>query len=352
MRAVVTGGAGFIGSAVCRRLAHTPGWQVLNLDKLTYAANLASLHEVEALPSYRFVHGDICDRALIDNVLGAFKPDIVFHLAAETHVDRSIASSAPFVETNMLGTHVLLEASLAYWEALPNEERNKFRFLHVSTDEVFGSLGADGLFSETSRYDPHSPYSASKAAADFLVSAWGHTYGLPVLIANCSNNYGPFQFPEKLIPLAILRALEGKPIPVYGDGLNVRDWLYVDDHVEALRLIATKGQLRRTYNVGGRNERTNIEVLRAICALLDEFRPSAGRSHADLITFVPDRPGHDRRYAIDPSRIETELGWRATHTLADGLRKTVRWYIDRADWWQPAADRRFASEQLSARAHK
>jgi dTDP-glucose 4,6-dehydratase len=352
MRAVVTGGAGFIGSAVCRRLAHTPGWQVLNLDKLTYAANLASLHEVEALPSYRFVHGDICDRALIDNVLGGFKPDIVFHLAAETHVDRSIASSAPFVETNMLGTHVLLEASLAYWDALPNEERNRFRFLHVSTDEVFGSLGVDGLFSEASRYDPHSPYSASKAAADFLVSAWGHTYGLPVLIANCSNNYGPFQFPEKLIPLAILRALEGKPIPVYGDGLNVRDWLYVDDHVEALLLIATKGQLRRSYNVGGRNERTNIEVLRAICALLDEYSPLAGRSHADLITFVPDRPGHDRRYAIDPSRIETELGWRATHTLADGLRKTVRWYVDQADWWKSAGDRRFASEQLIPKAHK
>ena len=349
MRAVVTGGAGFIGSAVCRRLARTPGWQVLNLDKLTYAANLASLDGVEALDSYSFVQGDICDRALVDQVLTGFCPDVVFHLAAESHVDRSITGSAPFVQTNVVGTHTLLEAVLAYWEGLPGKARDRFRFLHVSTDEVYGSLGSEGLFTEATRYDPRSPYSASKAASDFMVSAWHHTHGLPVLISNCSNNYGPFQFPEKLIPLAILNALEGRPIPVYGDGLNVRDWLHVNDHVEALTLIAASGRIGETYNVGGRNERTTLQVVQTICALLDEMKPRAGGSHADLIAFVTDRPGHDRRYAIDATKLEDELGWRADHRFADGLRETVQWYLERDDWWRPIRDGRFAGERLGLR---
>jgi len=350
MRAVVTGGAGFIGSAVCRRLARTPGWQVLNLDKLTYAANLASLDGVEALDSYSFVQGDICDRALVDQVLAGFCPDVVFHLAAESHVDRSITGSAPFVQTNVVGTHTLLEAVLVYWEGLRAEAHDRFRFLHVSTDEVYGSLGPEGFFSETTRYDPRSPYSASKAASDFMVSAWHHTYGLPALISNCSNNYGPFQFPEKLIPLAILNALEGRPIPVYGDGLNVRDWLHVNDHVEALTLIASRGRIGETYNVGGRNERTTLQVVQAICALVDEMKPRASGSHADLIAFVTDRPGHDRRYAIDATKLEEELGWRAGHRFADGLRETVQWYLERDDWWRPIRDGRFAGERLGLRA--
>lgn len=353
MRAVVTGGAGFIGSAVCRRLARTSGWQLLNLDKLTYAANLASLDGAQDAAGYSFVEGDICDRALVDGTLAAFRPDVIFHLAAESHVDRSITGSAPFVQTNVVGTHTLLEAALAYWDGLTGEARERFRFLHVSTDEVYGSLGADGLFTEQSRHDPRSPYSASKAASDFMVSAWRHTYGLPVLISNCSNNYGPFQFPEKLIPVAILNALEEKPIPVYGDGLNVRDWLYVDDHVEALALIAATGRVGETYNVGGRNERTNLDVVRGICALMDEFRPrTGGAPHADLITFVTDRPGHDRRYAIDATKLETELGWRAQHAFDTGLRATVRWYLDRADWWRPIREGRFAGERLGLHAKR
>jgi len=347
MRAVVTGGAGFIGSAVCRRLARRPDCEVLNFDKLTYAANLASLDGAEDAASYSFVEGDICDRALVDRTFADFRPEVIFHLAAESHVDRSITGSAPFVQTNVVGTHTLLEAALGYWGALKGEERDRFRFLHVSTDEVYGSLGAEGLFTEHTSYDPRSPYSASKAASDFMASAWYHTYGLPVLISNCSNNYGPFQFPEKLIPVVILNALEGKPIPVYGDGLNVRDWLYVDDHVEALVLIATKGRLGETYNVGGRNERTNLQVVRTICGLLDEFRPRAGGApHADLITYVTDRPGHDRRYAIDATKLETELGWRAQHSFETGMRETVRWYLDRADWWRPIREGRFAGERL------
>ncbi len=350
MRAVVTGGAGFIGSAVCRRLARTPGWQVLNFDKLTYASNLASLDGAETAAGYNFIQGDICDRALVDKTLAEFQPEVVFHLAAESHVDRSITGSAAFVQTNVVGTHTLLEAALAYWDKLQGDARERFRFLHVSTDEVYGSLGREGLFTEQTSYDPRSPYSASKAASDFMASAWHHTYGLPVVISNCSNNYGPFQFPEKLIPVAILNALEGKPIPVYGDGLNVRDWLHVDDHVEALALIAAKGRLGETYNVGGRNERTNLEVVRGICGLLDEFRPRAGGApHADLITYVTDRPGHDRRYAIDATKLETELGWRAQHSFDTGLRETVRWYLDRADWWRPIREGRFAGERLGLR---
>ena len=351
MRAVVTGGAGFIGSAVCRRLARTPGWQVLNLDKLTYAANLASLDGAETSAGYSFVEGDICDRALVDRVLADFRPDMIFHLAAESHVDRSITGSAPFVQTNVVGTHTLLEAVLAYWDGLAPEARERFRFLHVSTDEVYGSLGAGGLFSETTAYDPRSPYAASKAASDFMVSAWGHTYGLPVLISNCSNNYGPFQFPEKLIPTVILNAIAGRPIPVYGDGGNVRDWLFVDDHVEALLLIAAEGRGGETYNVGGRNERTNIEVVRAICGLLDEMKPR-GTAHADLVTFVTDRPGHDRRYAIDATKLETELGWRAGHAFDVGLRETVRWYLDRADWWMPIREGGFSGERLGLRGER
>lgn len=347
MRAVVTGGAGFIGSAVCRRLARTPGWQVLNLDKLTYAASLASLDGVAGAAGYSFIHGDICDRALVDKVLEGLRPDVVFHLAAESHVDRSITGSAPFVQTNVVGTHTLLEAVLAYWDGLSADARAAFRFVHVSTDEVYGSLGAEGLFTERTSYDPRSPYAASKAASDFMASAWHHTYGLPVLISNCSNNYGPYQFPEKLIPTVILNALAEKPIPVYGDGLNVRDWLFVDDHVEALLLIAGKGRVGETYNVGGRNERTNLDVVRGICTLLDEFRPRAGGApHTDLITFVTDRPGHDRRYAIDATKLETELGWRARHPFEAGLRETVRWYLDRADWWRPIRERGFAGERL------
>ena len=350
MRAVVTGGAGFIGSAVCRRLVRTPGWRVLNLDKLTYASNLASLDGAEATGNYSFVQGDICDRALVDRTLAEFRPEVIFHLAAESHVDRSITGSAVFVQTNVVGTHTLLEAALSFWDKLQGDAREAFRFLHVSTDEVYGTLGHEGLFTEETSYDPRSPYSASKAASDFLVSAWHHTYGLPVLISNCSNNYGPFQFPEKLIPLAILNALEGKPIPVYGDGLNVRDWIYVDDHVEALALIATKGRLGETYNVGGRNERTNLEVAYSICALLDELRPrERGARHDDLITFVTDRPGHDRRYAIDATKLETELGWRARHSIGTGLRETVRWYLDRADWWRPIREGRFVGERLGLR---
>jgi len=350
MRAVVTGGAGFIGSAVCRRLARTPGCQVLNFDKLTYAANLSSLDGAEASPAYSFVKGDICDRVLVDEVLTGFRPDVVFHLAAESHVDRSITGSAPFVQTNVVGTHTLLEAALAYWEKLSEDARERFRFLHVSTDEVYGSLGSTGLFTEETRYAPRSPYAATKAASDFMASAWHHTHGLPVLVSSCSNNYGPFQFPEKLIPMVILNALEGKPIPVYGDGSNVRDWLFVEDHVDALLLIATQGRAGETYNVGGRNERTNLQVVRAICGLLDEFAPPAGgASRRDLVNFVTDRPGHDRRYAIDATKLESELGWRARHTFDAGLRKTVRWYLDRADWWRPIREGRFAGERLGLR---
>lgn len=350
MRVVVTGGAGFIGSAVCRRLLRMPGRHVLNLDKLTYAANLASLDGADAGANYRFVRGDICDRTLVDNVLAEFRPDAIMHLAAESHVDRSITGSAAFVQTNLVGTHVMLEAALAYWDKLPTAARDSFRFLHVSTDEVFGSLGETGTFTEETAYDPRSPYAASKAGSDFLASAWHHTHGLPVVISNCSNNYGPFQFPEKLIPLVILNALERKPLPVYGDGGHVRDWLHVDDHVDALLLVAAAGQPGQTYNVGGRNERTNLEVVRRICDLMDEMRPEAGAlARRDLIAFVPDRPGHDRRYAIDATRIQTELGWRGAHGFEDGLRKTVEWYLAREDWWGPLRAR-YAGERLGLKA--
>lgn len=346
MRVLVTGGAGFIGSAVCRRLVHQRGFSVLNLDALTYAANLASLRDIEADPRYSFVEGDICDRALVDRVLRDFAPDAVMHLAAESHVDRSITGSAAFVQTNVIGTHTLLEAALRYWEAMPADVRGRFRFLHVSTDEVYGSLGEEGLFHETTAYDPRSPYSATKAASDHLASAWHHTFGLPVLISNCSNNYGPYQFPEKLIPAMILKALNGDPLTVYGDGSNIRDWLYVDDHAEALELVVEKGRPGETYNVGGHNERRNIDVVNIVRDLVREL--AAPRKESEIV-FVKDRPGHDARYAIDCTKIESELGWRAHENFETGIRKTVQWYIDRRDWWEPILNRGFKGERLGLR---
>ncbi len=333
MRVIVTGGAGFIGSALARLLV-ARGDEVLVLDKLTYAGNLSSLASEAGAPNYRFVQGDICDSGTNAALFAEFAPDAVMHLAAESHVDRSITGAGAFIETNILGTFRLLEAARGYWEKLPPARRDSFRFLHVSTDEVYGSLGEEGLFTETTPYDPRSPYSASKAASDHLASAWHHTYGLPVLVSNCSNNYGPYHLPEKLIPLVILNGLEGHRLPVYGDGANVRDWLYVDDHAAALALIVDKGQVGRTYNVGGRNERSNLSVVHTICDLLDELVP-ANHARRDLIDFVKDRPGHDRRYAIDATRLETELGWRAQHDFESGIRRTVQWYLDNEAWWRP-----------------
>jgi dTDP-glucose 4,6-dehydratase len=325
------------------------GWGVLNVDALTYAANLNSLAEISAGKNYSFVQGDICDRALMDKVLAEFQPDAVMHLAAESHVDRSITGSAAFVRTNVIGTHTLLEAALAYREALQEgDAKRRFRFLHVSTDEVYGSLGEDGLFAETTAYDPRSPYSASKAASDHLASAWRHTFGLPVLISNCSNNYGPYQFPEKLIPAMILKALSGAPLPVYGDGRNIRDWLFVDDHAAALELILTKGEVGETYNVGGRNERANIAVVNIILDLVDELAPNRGTPRSE-IQFVADRPGHDRRYAIDCTKLETNLGWRAHENFDTGIRKTVHWYLDREDWWGPLLAGDFKGQRLGLR---
>ena len=331
---VVTGGAGFIGSALIRYLITSKNWSVTNIDKLTYAANLASLDLVSDDPRYRFVQADICDRAAMDKVLSDVQPDMVMHLAAESPVDRSITGSADFIQTNIVGTYTLLEAARAYWSALNRARRDQFRFLHVSTDEVYGSLGPNEFFYETTAYDPRSPYSASKAASDHLVSAWAETYGLPVLITNCSNNYGPYHFPEKLIPLVLLNALEGKQLPVYGDGRQERDWLFVDDHARALALVAEHGRIGETYNVGGRAPRENITVVERLCDVLDELRPGVAPRRR-LITFVADRPGHDRRYAIDPVKIETELGWRAQETFETGIVKTVRWYLDNEAWWRP-----------------
>jgi dTDP-glucose 4,6-dehydratase len=345
MRVIVTGGAGFIGSAVCRHLVLNEGCDVLNVDKLTYAANLASLEPVKGNARYRFLHADICDRETIDQAFAEFAPDAVMHLAAESHVDRSITGSAEFIRTNVVGTYELIEAARAYWRALPAPARDTFRFLQISTDEVYGSLGPTGHFIETTAYDPRSPYAASKAAGDHLVRAWHETYGFPGLISNCSNNYGPYHFPEKLIPLIILNALEGKPLPVYGDGLNIRDWLYVEDHARALVLVLTKGRLGAKYNVGGRSERTNLQVVNAICDVLDELVP-ASRPRRSLITFVKDRPGHDRRYAIDPAQIERELGWRATESFETGLRKTIQWYLDNRPWWQAVRDGVYGGERL------
>lgn len=333
MRLLVTGGAGFIGSAAAR-LAVGLGHDVLVVDKLTYAGNLSSLKVVAGEPRFQFVQADINDAETIASVMRTFEPDALMHLAAESHVDRSITGAAAFVETNVVGTFSLLQCARAYRDALPGERRDSFRFLHVSTDEVYGSLGDAGLFREDTPYDPRSPYSASKAASDHLASAWWHTYGLPVLISNCSNNYGPYHLPEKLIPLMILNALEGRALPVYGDGLNIRDWLYVDDHARALLRMVEAGRPGETYNVGGRNERTNIDVVHRICDLVTALRPEGG-DRRRLISYVPDRPGHDRRYAIDATKLETELGWRAQETFETGIERTVGWFLDNAWWWEP-----------------
>jgi dTDP-glucose 4,6-dehydratase len=344
MRIMVTGGAGFIGSAVCRHLVRDLGHEVVNVDALTYAASLASLDPVASSPLYTFEHADIRDRATMDALFARHRPDAVMHLAAESHVDRSIAGAGVFLETNVMGTATLLEAVRAHLDTLPAAERDAFRMLHISTDEVYGSLGAEGLFTEETAYDPSSPYSASKAASDHLVRAWTRTYGLPCVISNCSNNYGPYHFPEKLIPLVILNALEGHALPVYGDGGNVRDWLFVEDHARALVTVLTKGRIGEKYNIGGRNERTNLRVVETICALMDENAPKP-HPHRDLITFVRDRPGHDQRYAIDASKVERELGWRARETFDSGIAKTVRWYLDNEAWWRPLRDR-YAGERL------
>ncbi len=345
MRVLVTGGAGFIGSSLCRYLVGGEDMCVLNVDKLTYAANLRSLDPIADRPNYRFLKADICDRVAMDRALADFRPDAVIHLAAESHVDRSITGAGEFIETNVVGTFTLLEAALGYWSALPGAAKEAFRFLHVSTDEVYGSLGRDGLFTEETAYDPSSPYSASKAASDHLVMAWQRTYGLPALISNCSNNYGPFQFPEKLIPLMILNAMHGLPLPVYGDGSNVRDWLFVDDHARALLMILEKGQPGETYNVGGRNERSNLDVVDRICGILDARFPDKP-SHGSLITFVEDRPGHDQRYAIDATKLETELGWRAQETFESGIEKTINWYLDHRHWWEPLRRNVYTGERL------
>ncbi|MCW3796680.1 dTDP-glucose 4,6-dehydratase [Sphingomonas sp. BN140010] len=344
MRVLVTGGAGFIGSALVRHLVLEKGYDVLNVDVLTYAGNLASLRSVEDKPNYRFLRADISDAGAMARAFSDFAPTRVMHLAAESHVDRSITGAADFVQTNVLGTFTLLETARAHWLALDEDARDAFRFLHVSTDEVYGSLGAEGLFREETPYDPSSPYSASKAASDHLAKAWHRTYGLPVVVSNCSNNYGPYHFPEKLIPLTILNALAGQKLPVYGKGENVRDWLFVDDHVRALDLIAERGRLGETYNVGGRNERRNIEVVERICAVLDQLVP-AERPRRELIEFVSDRPGHDARYAIDATRLETELGWRAREDFDSGIEKTVAWYLENEWWWGPLRQS-YAGERL------
>jgi dTDP-glucose 4,6-dehydratase len=344
MRVLVTGGAGFIGSALVRHLVIEKGHEVLNVDALTYAGYLPSLKAVEDKPNYRFLHADICDRPAMERAFAEFRPDRVMHLAAESHVDRSITGAADFIQTNVIGTFTLLEAARGYWSKLDGAARNDFRFLHVSTDEVYGSLGEEGLFTEDTPYDPSSPYSASKASSDHLAVAWQRTYGLPVVVSNCSNNYGPYHFPEKLIPLTILNALAGERLPVYGKGENVRDWLYVEDHARALDLIAERGRIGETYNVGGRNERRNIEVVQRICSVLDALAPS-NRPREELIEFVTDRPGHDARYAIDASKLETELGWRALENFDTGIEKTVQWYLDNEWWWRPLRER-YSGERL------
>ncbi|MFB9149004.1 dTDP-glucose 4,6-dehydratase [Roseovarius ramblicola] len=347
MRILVTGGCGFIGSAVVR-LAVARGHEVINLDALTYAACPENVAEVAASPLYTFEHADIRDRAALDRIFAAHAPDAVMHLAAESHVDRSIDGPGTFVETNITGTYNMLEAARAHWTNAGTP--GAFRFHHISTDEVYGSLGAEGQFTEDTPYDPHSPYAASKAASDHLVRAWHETYGLPVVLSNCSNNYGPCQFPEKLIPVVILNALAGTPLPIYGDGANVRDWLYVEDHADALLLVVEKGTVGRSYNIGGESERSNLELVRTLCGILDALRPKVRGSHADRITFVTDRPGHDARYAIDPSRIRDELGWRPSVTLEEGLKRTVQWYLDNEPWWRALLDREGVGTRLGVTA--
>ena len=347
---MVTGGAGFIGSAVCRFLIKETDVEVLNLDKLTYAGVLSSLRDIENSSRYSFEQVDICNKEKMSQLFSSFQPDAVMHLAAESHVDRSIDGPSAFVQTNVVGTYTMLECARNYWATLSKDAQQKFRFHHISTDEVYGSLGADGLFKETTSYDPRSPYSASKASSDHFVSAWYHTYGLPVVITNCSNNYGPYHFPEKLIPLVILNALEGKPLPIYGKGDNIRDWLYVEDHARALFTVVQKGRVGETYNVGGRNERTNLEVVETICEILDDLSPRAdSKPYREQIQFVTDRPGHDARYAIDASKLENELGWKALENFDTGIRKTIQWYLDNEWWWRPLREKKYSGERLGKR---
>ncbi|MZI96029.1 dTDP-glucose 4,6-dehydratase [Vibrio sp. CAIM 722] len=352
MKILVTGGAGFIGSAVIRHIINHTQDSVINVDKLTYAGNLESLYSVDKSERYAFEHADICDRAAMDRIFAQHQPDAVMHLAAESHVDRSIDGPADFIETNIVGTYTLLEATRHYWNALDESRKNAFRFHHISTDEVYGDLeGTDDFFTETTPYSPSSPYSASKASSDHLVRAWLRTYGLPTLVTNCSNNYGPYHFPEKLIPLMILNALDGKSLPVYGDGMQIRDWLFVEDHARALYKVVTEGVVGETYNIGGHNEKANIEVVKTICALLEELVPNkpAGVEHyADLITYVTDRPGHDVRYAIDPSKIGRELGWVPEETFESGIRKTVEWYLNNTEWWSRVLDGSYSMERLGS----
>lgn len=354
MKILVTGGAGFIGSAVVRHLLQNTPHQVVNLDKLTYAGNLQSLPGASENPAYRFEQVDICDAEGVARVLAEHRPDAVMHLAAESHVDRSIDGPAAFIQTNIVGTYTLLEACRQYWLGLCEEARSRFRFHHISTDEVYGDLeGTTELFTEQTPYSPSSPYSASKASSDHLVRAWQRTYGLPVLITNCSNNYGPYHFPEKLIPHMILNALAGKPLPVYGDGAQIRDWLYVEDHARALVEVLTRGQPGATYNIGGHNEKRNLQVVETLCTLLDELvteKPAGISRFAELITFVQDRPGHDRRYAIDAGKIERELGWRPEETFESGLRKTVQWYLDNRSWWQNVLSGSYQLNRLGEQA--
>lgn len=352
MKILVTGGAGFIGSAVVRHIINSTNDSVINLDKLTYAGNLESLVSVEKDPRYQFIQADICDRAALDKIFNEHQPDAVMHLAAESHVDRSIDGPSDFIQTNIVGTYTLLEASRHYWMSLNLEKKQAFRFHHISTDEVYGDLeGPEDLFTETTPYAPSSPYSASKASSDHLVRAWKRTYGLPTIITNCSNNYGPYHFPEKLIPLVILNALEGKPLPIYGKGNQIRDWLYVEDHARALYKVVSEGQVGETYNIGGHNEKQNIEVVNTICDLLDELKPAKDNglniaSYKELITFVQDRPGHDIRYAIDASKIARELGWTPQETFESGIRNTVNWYLDNKEWAQRVQDGSYRRERL------
>lgn len=345
MRILVTGGCGFIGSALVLHLVQERGHEVLTLDALTYAANPISLQPLADDPRHRLEQADICDPARVHALYAEFRPDAVMHLAAESHVDRSITDPGAFVRTNVVGTQVMLDGARSHWESLSGESRQAFRFLHVSTDEVYGSLPPDAFFTEESRYDPRSPYSASKAASDHLARAWHETYGLPVLVTNCSNNYGPRHFPEKLIPLMILAALEGKPLPVYGDGLNERDWIHVEDHARGLVAVLERGRVGETYLLGGRAVRNNLAVVKALCAAFDRLRPESG-PHERLISFVADRPGHDRRYAIDPSKAEAEVGWRPTKVFEQALEETVRWYLDNAAWWRPIREGRYSGERL------